>query len=50
MPGLASCAHAPSLDEWLRGLIDGLGLESPRIIIDAAGGQELATLLQYLLH
>ena len=49
-PTLDSCMHSTSFEAWLRGLIDGLGLERPRVIVDAANEQELGALIACLRH
>ena len=47
-PDLACAESAPCFRGWLRGVIEGLGLEEPRLIVTASNDEELAQLLQCL--
>ena len=47
-PDLSCSAGAQCFSGWLRGLIEGLGLEEPRLIVTASSEEELAALLQRL--
>jgi hypothetical protein len=47
-PDLSCSAGAQCFSGWLRGLIEGLGLEEPRLIVTASSEEELAGLLQRL--
>ena len=45
-PDLCCAENAPNFSEWLRGLIEGLGLEEPRVVVTADSEEELVALLQ----
>jgi len=47
-PELSSCRAASGFEDWLRGLIDGLGLDQPRVVVAAESVQELWDLMDGL--
>lgn len=45
-PELSSCRDASCFEDWLRELVDGLGLDQPRVVVAADSVQALRDLLE----